>query len=118
MKLLLSTIAVVDDLIAILIIAVFYSHGMSVTALAWAGAALALMWLLNRRGGTALPPYLLLGVLLWVFVLNSGVHAPLAGVATGLMFPHVNTPNHIQSEIDDLTLSHPAPAHHPRISRE
>ena len=69
MKLLLSTIAVVDDLMAIVIIAVFYSHGMSFTALAWAGAALALMWLLNRRGVTALTPYLLLGVFLWVCVL-------------------------------------------------
>src|SRR3546814_10084532 len=97
MKLLLSTIAVVDDLIAILIIAVFYSHGMSVTALAWAGAALALMWLLNRRGVTAMKPYLLLGVLLWVSVLKSGVHATLAGVATGLMIPHAHTRNGIGS---------------------
>ena len=75
MKLLLSTIAVVDDLIAIVIIALFYSHGLSVTALAWAGAALGAMWLINRRGVTALTPYLLLGVVLWVAVLKSGVHA-------------------------------------------
>jgi Na+:H+ antiporter, NhaA family len=90
MKLLLSTIAVVDDLIAILIIALFYSHGMSVAALAGAGIVLALMLLLNRRGVTALTPYLLLGVALWVFMLKSGVHATLAGVATGLMIPHVS----------------------------
>ena len=93
MKLLLSTIAVVDDLIAILIIALFYSHGMSVAALAGAGIVLALMLLLNRRGVTALTPYLLLGVALWVFMLKSGVHATLAGVATGLMIPHVNRRN-------------------------
>jgi len=88
MKLLLSTIAVVDDLIAILIIAFFYSHGLSVTALVWAAAAVAGMWLLNRRGVMRLAPYLLLGVVLWVCVLKSGVHATLAGVVTGLMIPH------------------------------
>lgn len=90
MKLLLSTIAVVDDLIAILIIALFYSHGLSTTALAWAGAAIASMWLLNRRGVTRLAPYILLGVVLWVCVLKSGVHATLAGVITGLMIPHID----------------------------
>ncbi|MDR0183678.1 Na+/H+ antiporter NhaA [Lysobacter arvi] len=88
MKLLLSTIAVVDDLIAILIIAFFYSHGLSVTALVWAAGAIAGMWLLNRRGVMRLGPYLVLGVVLWVCVLKSGVHATLAGVVTGLMIPH------------------------------
>src|SRR5688500_624729 len=82
MKLLLSTIAVVDDLIAILIIAFFYSHGLSITALVWAAVAIAGMWLLNRRGVMRLAPYLLLGVVLWVCVLKSGVHATLAGVVT------------------------------------
>ena len=90
MKLLLSTIAVVDDLIAILIIAIFYSHGLSLAALAGAGIAIALMFVLNRRGVTALTPYLLLGVVLWVCVLKSGVHATLAGVVTGLMIPHLD----------------------------
>ena len=71
MKVLLSTIAVVDDLIAILIIAVFYSHGLSVGALAAAAVALALMLMLNRRGVTALTPYLLLGTVLWICVLKS-----------------------------------------------
>ncbi|MDN5781105.1 MAG: Na+/H+ antiporter NhaA [Luteimonas sp.] len=99
MKLLLSTIAVVDDLIAIVIIAVFYSHGMSFVALGWAAAAIAAMWILNRRGVTALTPYLLLGVVLWVCVLKSGVHATLAGVVTGLMIPHVNRHN----DLDDAT---------------
>ncbi|GAB2626107.1 Na+/H+ antiporter NhaA [Novilysobacter erysipheiresistens] len=116
MKLLLSTIAVVDDLIAIVIIAVFYSHGMSVTALAWAGAALALMWLLNRRGVTALTPYLLLGVFLWVCVLKSGVHATLAGVATGLMIPHVDPNNAIHDEVEHSPLEHLEHALHPWVA--
>ena len=116
MKLLLSTIAVVDDLIAIVIIALFYSHGMSVTALAWAGAALALMWLLNRRGVTALTPYLLLGVFLWVCVLKSGVHATLAGVATGLMIPHVDKGNKINDEVEHSPLEHLEHALHPWVA--
>lgn len=99
MKLLLSTIAVVDDLIAIVIIAVFYTHGMSFVALGWAAAAIAAMGILNWRGVTALTPYLLLGVVLWVCVLKSGVHATLAGVVTGLMIPHVNRRN----ALDDAT---------------
>jgi len=88
MKLLLSTIAVVDDLAAIAIIAAFFTDGLSLTALAWAGASIAAMALLNRRGVRALTPYLLLGVVVWVCVLKSGVHATLAGVVTGLMIPH------------------------------
>lgn len=87
MKLLLSTIAVVDDLVAILIIAIFYTHELSIGMLAWAGAGIGLMLLLNRRGVTRLWPYLLLGALVWFFVLKSGVHATLAGVVTGLMIP-------------------------------
>ena len=116
MKLLLSTIAVVDDLIAILIIAVFYAHGLSIVALGWAGAALAAMWLLNRRGVAALTPYLLLGVVLWVAVLKSGVHATLAGVATGLMIPHVNPRNEVSDEIEHSPLEHLEHALHPWVA--
>ncbi|KAF1715975.1 Na+/H+ antiporter NhaA [Pseudoxanthomonas yeongjuensis] len=87
MKLLLSTIAVVDDLVAILIIAIFYTHDLAAHQLAWAGAGIGLMLLLNRRGVTRLWPYLLLGALVWYFVLKSGVHATLAGVVTGLLIP-------------------------------
>jgi NhaA family Na+:H+ antiporter len=88
MKLLLSTIAVIDDLAAIVIIALFYTSDLSMNALGWAGAAIATMVLLNRRGVQALTPYLLLGTVAWVAVLKSGVHATLAGVATGLLIPH------------------------------
>ena len=116
MKLLLSTIAVVDDLIAILIIALFYSHGMSVAALAGAAIVLALMLLLNRRGVTALTPYLLLGVALWVFMLKSGVHATLAGVATGLMIPHVNRRNAVPDAVEHSPLEYLEQALHPWVA--
>ncbi|MFK3647174.1 Na+/H+ antiporter NhaA [Lysobacter enzymogenes] len=116
MKLLLSTIAVVDDLIAILIIAFFYSHGLSVTALIWAAVALALMWLLNRRGVKSLGPYLALGVVLWVCVLKSGVHATLAGVATGLLIPHVDKRNNIDDDTEHSPLETLEHALHPWVA--
>jgi NhaA family Na+:H+ antiporter len=99
MKLLLSTIAVIDDLAAILIIALFYSGGLSLVALGWAAAAVGVMVLLNRRHVTALTPYLLLGAVVWICVLKSGMHATLAGVITGLLIPHYNR----KDAIDDAT---------------
>ncbi|WDS35595.1 Na+/H+ antiporter NhaA [Pseudoxanthomonas sp.] len=87
MKLLLSTIAVVDDLVAIVIIAIFYTHDLQAGMLAWAAAGIGLMLLLNWRGVTALAPYLLIGAVVWYCVLKSGVHATLAGVVTGLLIP-------------------------------
>jgi NhaA family Na+:H+ antiporter len=116
MKLLLSTIAVVDDLIAILIIALFYAHGLSWTALGWAGAVVLAMLLLNRKGVTALTPYLLLGVALWVFMLKSGIHATLAGVITGLMIPHVSRRNTIPDEVEHSPLEWLEKALHPWVA--
>ncbi|WP_201025511.1 Na+/H+ antiporter NhaA [Lysobacter capsici] len=116
MKLLLSTIAVVDDLMAILIIAFFYSHGLSLTALMWAAVALAAMWVLNRRGVKSLGPYLALGVVLWVCVLKSGVHATLAGVATGLMIPHVDKRNNIDDAHEHSPLETLEHALHPWVA--
>jgi Na+:H+ antiporter, NhaA family len=116
MKLLLSTIAVVDDLIAILIIAIFYSHGMSFAALGLAAVVLIAMWLLGRFRVLALWPYLLLGVVLWVCVLKSGVHATLAGVATGLMIPHVDKRNAIPDEIEHSPLETLEHALHPWVA--
>ncbi len=87
MKLLLSTIAVVDDLVAILIIAIFYTSDLSAGWLAWAGVSVGLMLFLNWRGVTSLAADLILGLATWYFVLQSGVHATLAGVVTGLMIP-------------------------------
>jgi Na+:H+ antiporter, NhaA family len=116
MKLLLSTIAVVDDLIAILIIALFYSHGMSFIALGLAALVLVLMGLLHRFRITALWPYLLLGAVLWVCVLKSGVHATLAGVATGLFIPHVDKRNAIPDEIEHSPLESLEHALHPWVA--
>ncbi len=116
MKLLLSTIAVVDDLIAIVIIALFYSDRLSWSTLGWATVAIALMVLLNRRGVRALTPYLLLGVVVWICVLKSGVHATLAGVVTGLLIPHVDRDNTSDDETGHSPLESLVHALHPWVA--
>ncbi len=87
LKVLLTAIAVLDDLGAILIIAVFYTVELSVTALVLALAGVALLLLMNRLGVTRLAVYLVGGVAVWVAVLASGVHATLAGVAVAFCIP-------------------------------
>jgi Na+:H+ antiporter, NhaA family len=116
MKLLLSTIAVLDDLAAIIIIAVFYTSDLSTTALMAAAVAIAIMFVLNRRGVRSLAPYLLLGVVVWVCVLKSGVHATLAGVVTGLLIPHVDKRNEIDDETEHSPLETLEHALHPWVA--
>ncbi|CAJ47782.1 Na+/H+ antiporter protein, partial [Bordetella avium 197N] len=87
LKVFLTALAILDDLGAIIIIALFYTAQLNGAALAAAGLLLLGLILLNRLGVTALSPYLILGALLWYFVLKSGVHATLAGVALALTIP-------------------------------
>jgi len=87
LKLLLTAIAVADDLGAILIIAFFYTDHLSLPALAVAALALLALIALNRLRVLRLSPYLLIGAVLWVAMLKSGVHATLAGVALGFTIP-------------------------------
>ncbi|WP_298674271.1 Na+/H+ antiporter NhaA [uncultured Sphingomonas sp.] len=92
LKLLLTTVAIVDDMGAVAIIALAYTDEIRVIALAGAGVALALLYVMNRRKVMALWPYLVTGAVLWLFVLQSGVHATIAGVATAAFIPIVPTP--------------------------
>jgi NhaA family Na+:H+ antiporter len=87
LKVFLMTLAVLDDLGAIVVIAVFYTSDLSVDALMGAGVAIATLFVLNRTGVMRIAPYVLVGTALWVFVLKSGVHATLAGVVTALFVP-------------------------------
>ena len=87
LKVFLLTLAILDDLGAIIIIAIFYTEDLSVASLAVAGGALVVLAILNARHVTAVPPYILVGLVLWVAVLKSGVHATLAGVALALFIP-------------------------------
>src|SRR5579863_7520811 len=87
LKVFLLALAIFDDLGAIVVIAVFYTSELGFLALALAGIVLAVMAVLNRLGVRSIAPYALLGVLLWILVLKSGVHATLAGIATALALP-------------------------------
>lgn len=87
LKTFLLALAVVDDLAAIMIIAVFFKSSLSFYALSIAGMALAGLVILNRSGVTKGAPYIILGLILWASVLKSGVHATLAVVALGFAIP-------------------------------
>lgn len=87
LKVFLLTLAILDDLGAILIIAVFYTAHLKAMYLVMALAPLAAMAWLNARGAHRVAPILLLGIVLWVLVLKSGVHATLAGVITAFFIP-------------------------------
>ena len=87
LKLFLLTLAIVDDLAAILIIAIFYTSDLSALSLGLAAACLAGLLALNLAGVRRMLPYLLLGVVLWLCVLKSGVHATLSGVALAFLLP-------------------------------
>ncbi|MGB4858781.1 MAG: Na+/H+ antiporter NhaA [Dokdonella sp.] len=87
LKVFLTALAIIDDLGAVIIIALFYTNELSIAFLAGASAVLALLVILNRKGVRVLWPYLILGAVLWVLVLKSGIHATLAGVALAMTLP-------------------------------
>ena len=87
LKVFLLTLATLDDLGAILIIAVFYTSDLSLIGLGLAGAAFACLVILNRMKVDRTAPYIFFGIAMWVFVLKSGVHATLAGVALAMAVP-------------------------------
>ena len=87
LKIFLTTIAIFDDLAAIIIIAVFYSGDLSTVSLAAAGAGIVVLFVLNRLGVKSLAAYLIVGIFIWLFVLKSGVHATLAGIAVAAFIP-------------------------------
>ncbi|MBR2690911.1 MAG: Na+/H+ antiporter NhaA [Aquamicrobium sp.] len=92
LKVFLTALAIIDDLGAVIIIALFYTSGLSLAYLAAALAVIVVLIVLNRMGVLSLVPYLVLGAVLWVLVLKSGVHATLAGVALALTIPLRATP--------------------------
>jgi len=87
LKLLLTAIAVADDLGAIIIIAIFYTTNLSLLSIGVALGAIFCLWVLNKFNVMRLSAYLVIGLVMWVAVLKSGVHATLAGVVLGLCIP-------------------------------
>ncbi len=87
LKLFLLAVAIIDDIGAIIIIAVFYSGNLESSMFVVAGFAVLGLAFLNWRGVTAAAPYLMFGVILWVAVLKSGVHATLAGIVLAMFIP-------------------------------
>ena len=87
LKVFLTALAIIDDLGAVIIIAIFYTSGLSLIYLGAAFAVIAVLVVLNRMRVMTLVPYLVLGAILWVLVLKSGVHATLAGVSLALTIP-------------------------------
>lgn len=87
LKIFLLALAIIDDLGAIIIIAVFYTANLSLTALGLAAVGIAALFILNRRGVTRTAAYVLAGAFVWLCVLQSGVHATLAGVITAIAVP-------------------------------
>lgn len=86
-KLFLLTLAIVDDIGAIVVIAIFYTSDLSLSWLLIALAGLVGVWLLQRLRVWAIPVYAVLGIFIWYATLESGVHATIAGVALGLLTP-------------------------------
>ena len=110
LKLFLMTLAIIDDLGAIIVIAIFYSTDLSGASLAGAAACLIALIAMNRLGVFKLGPYMIVGLILWVCVLKSGVHATLAGVTLAFCIP-LRTKNAEPSPL--LTLEH---ALHPWVA--
>ena len=87
LKLFLLTLAIVDDFAAIAIIAIFYAHDLSTVSLILAGVCIVVLLVLNISGVRRVGPFLVVGVVLWLCVLESGVHATLAGVVLAFCIP-------------------------------
>ena len=106
LKIFLMSLAIIDDIGAIVIIAVFYSGDLSLTSLYVAAAALAILLILNRAGVKRIAPYMVVGAILWISVLKSGVHATLAGVVLAFFIPlhgshegHKSPLRHLEHEL-------------------
>ena len=87
LKIFLAALAIVDDLMAILVIAIFYSTGLQLDYLLYAGGIFALQVIFNRIGIKNIWCYVLPGIVMWYFIHHSGIHATIAGVLTALTLP-------------------------------
>jgi NhaA family Na+:H+ antiporter len=87
LKIFLTALAILDDLGAIVIIAIFYTKNISAISLALAGVCMILLLILNLMGVRRIGAYVLVGIIMWICVLKSGIHATLAGVILAMAIP-------------------------------
>ena len=104
LKIFLTAVAIIDDLGAIIIIAAFYTANLSVNMLMGAVVGLIVLYAMNRARVMSIGLYVLVGLVIWVFVLKSGVHATLAGVATALAIPLKDDKNNSPLKFAEHTL--------------
>lgn len=103
LKIFLTSLAIFDDIGAIIIIAVFYTSNLSLTALVTAGFCLVVLWALNRGGVLDRSAYFIIGLMMWVALLKSGVHATLAGILLACFIPmRSSAPNDHSSPLRSL----------------
>lgn len=102
LKVFLVSIAIFDDLGAIIIIALFYTSELSLVSLGVAAVCLPLLFLLNRMNVVRLTPYFMIGLVLWAAMLKSGVHATLAGVLLAFFIPLRNKKDPEHSPLEEL----------------
>ncbi len=108
LKIFLTSLAIIDDIGAIIIIAVFYSGSLSMLSLIVAAGCIAVLAILNLRRVSDVPTYLFVGAILWLAVLKSGVHATLAGVVLAFFIPMTDPRNPDRSPLRELEHSlHP-----------
>ncbi len=104
LKIFLAALAIIDDLGAVIVIAVFYTADLNLMALGGAAVVLAVLYAFNRLKVQALWPYLGFGVVLWVLIFASGIHATLAGVLLALAIPLKLTPGTPEASHDESPL--------------
>jgi len=100
LKIFLAALAIVDDLIAILVIAIFYSSSLEYTYLMYAGLIFILLLIFNKFGVKNLALYIIPGLFIWYFIHHSGIHATIAGVLTAFALP--TTPDAAESPLEKL----------------
>lgn len=102
LKVFLTSLAIFDDIGAIIIIALFYTENLSLTALLVVAACIPFLFIMNKRNVISKSAYIFIGIIMWVATLKSGVHATLAGVVLALFIPIKSKQNPSFSPLKDL----------------
>ena len=105
-KLFLVTLAVVDDLGAIVVVAIFYTNELHFEYFLYAFAVYSIIWFLNYKNVQKLTPYIILGVFLWIFIHKTGIHSTIAGVLLAFAIP-LNKKADLEESVEHLSVDNP-----------